>query len=153
MPCCCSHALARPTLQVSDFSDMSATSCDLRNPWNVLSPACKNGSVGFRPVYLGAHCHAPACLSEELYNADTGELICRNVPTYGGRASGATGPHRFDELGYLALPPCVWGDPALGLVAPPLLRWETNLYSIKRVNNAYSHTGEMALWQGRGVLE
>jgi hypothetical protein len=147
----CVHEIVA-NLKVSDFSDMAATSCDLRNPWNALSPACKNGSIGFRPVYLGAHCHAPACLSEELYNADSGELICRNVPSYGGRASGATGAHRFEELGYLALPPCVWGDPALGLVAPPLLRWETNLISIKKVNSTYGHTGEMALWQGRGVL-
>ena len=151
----CVHAISAH-LKVSDFSDMGATSCNLRNVWNGLAPACfkggKNASVGFKPVYVGAHCHAPACISEELYNADTGELICRNVPTYGTMAGGANGTHRFEEKGYLALPPCVWGDPALGLTEPPLLRWETNLLSIKKVNSTYAHTGEMALWQGRGIL-
>jgi hypothetical protein len=48
-------------LKVSDFADMGATSCNLRSVWNGLSPACfkggKNNSVGFKPVYAGAHCH------------------------------------------------------------------------------------------------
>ena len=114
--------------------------------------ACKPGSVGFKPVHLGGHRHAPACLSMELYNDDTGELGCRHVPTYGTKVAGATGDHRFDEKGYLALPPCVWGSAAQGLPEPPLLLWETRLRSVKRVNNTYAHTGEMALWQGHGVL-
>jgi hypothetical protein len=29
--------------------------------------------------YAAFHCHAPACISGELWNADTGELICRNT--------------------------------------------------------------------------
>ena len=39
----------------------------------------------FRLMYAAAHCHAPACMSIELWNDDTGELICRNVPIYGNR--------------------------------------------------------------------
>ena len=74
------------------------------------------------------------------------------MPTYGTLTAGANGTRRFEEKGYLALPPCVWGAPGLGLAEPPLLRWETNLRSIKRVNSTYAHTGEMALWQGRGIL-
>ena len=31
----------------------------------------------------GSHCHAPACLNETLYNADTGEVLCMNKPLYG----------------------------------------------------------------------
>ena len=87
-----------------------------------------------------------------MYNADTGELICRNLPAYGTMRAGAEGPKRFDEAGYLALPPCVWGNASQGLLEPPLLLWDTNLTSIKRVNSTYAHTGEMALWQGHGVL-
>ena len=39
----------------------------------------------------------------ELYNADTGALLCQHYPTYGESHD------TFDELGYLALPPCMWG--------------------------------------------
>ena len=35
-----------------------------------------------RPRFSG-HCHAPSCLSMELYNADTGMLLCRHDPVYG----------------------------------------------------------------------
>lgn len=88
----------------------------------------------------------------ELFNADTGESICRNVPTYGTLTEGATGVRRFDEKGYLALPPCVWGDTAQGLRSPPLLTWDTNLTAIKVCNSTYGHTGEMARWQGHGII-
>lgn len=37
----------------------------------------------FRLTYAAFHCHAPACMLGELWNRDTGELICRNVPEYG----------------------------------------------------------------------
>jgi hypothetical protein len=37
-----------------------------------------------RPTITGpGHCHAPSCLSMELYNADTGMLLCRHDPVYG----------------------------------------------------------------------
>ena len=109
-------------IRVSDFANGP---CDYRSGLNALTPACKVGSVGFKPIFLGGHCHAPTCLSMELFNADTGESICRNVPTYGHLTANATGDRRFEEKGYLALPPCVWGDPAQVRVAsrsiPP--RW------------------------------
>jgi len=88
----------------------------------------------------------------ELFNNDTGELICRQLPSYGTLRQNATGERRFEELGYLALPPCVWGDVKQGLKEPPLLRWDTNLSAIKRTNSTYGHTGEMARWQGHGVI-
>lgn len=128
---------------------------DLRNMWNGLNAACigeNRTAIGFKPVYVGAHCHAPTCISQELWNADTNELICRQEAVYGTAVSGATGARRFDEKGYLALPPCVWGAAADGLEEPPLLTWDTNLTSIKTTNATYAHTGEMALWQGRGIL-
>ena len=64
---------------------------------------------------------------------------------YGTLAEGATGERRFDEKGYLALPPCVWGSPQDGLQAPPFLSWDTNLTSIKRANATYAHTGGASL--------
>lgn len=93
----------------------------------------------------GTHCHAPACLSEELYDAETGQLICRNVPLYG---TGGLTP--LNETGYaLGIPPCFWGPPPL--LPPPRLRQNQTLYSMKRVNSTYGHTGEMAQWQMRGA--
>lgn len=103
--------------------------------------------AGINLIYAGGHCHAPSCLSLELYNLDTGNLICRQEPV-SGSGSGAT----FDELDYIAIPPCLWGSEEDGLVPPALLSWDTNLLSIKRNNNTYTHYGEMASWQMRGVF-
>jgi len=77
----------------------------------------------------------------------------------------------FDELGYLAIPPCIWGTEEVkpivcpnylleslyrhiqeGLIAPVFLPFNANLTSIKRNNNTYTHYGEMSSWQMRGVL-
>ena len=58
----------------------------------------------------------------------------------------------FDELGYLDLPPCLWGSPNDGLIRPEYLSYDTNLLSIKKNNNTYAHFGEMASWQMRGIL-
>ena len=39
---------------------------------------------GLKLVMAGGHCHAPACISIELYNDGTGEqLICWNEAVYG----------------------------------------------------------------------
>ena len=35
---------------------------------------------------------------------------------------------------------------------PVYLPYDANLLSIKRNNNTYTHYGEMAMWQMRGVL-
>ena len=141
-------------IQVKDFA---SGACNYRSGLNSLTPACKPGSVGFKPIFLGGHCHAPTCISMELFNADTGESICRQVPTYGTLRAGANGTadpnRRFEEAGYLALPPCLWSDDSSsGLPAPPLLRWDTNLTAIKHCNSTYGHTGEMARWQGHGII-
>jgi hypothetical protein len=102
--------------------------------------------VGIQLIYAGPHCHAPSCVSMELYNADTGRLICSVTPIYGESHD------VFDEKGFLALPPCLWGNPDEGLEEPFLLPLNTTLLSIKRNNNTLPHTGDMALWQMRGVV-
>ena len=58
----------------------------------------------------------------------------------------------MDELGYLAIPPCLWGTEEEGLLTPVYLPYDANLTSIKRNNNTYTHYGEMAMWQMRGIL-
>ena len=53
--------------------------------------------------------------------------------------------------GYIALPPCLWGDDK-GLNSSFLLPPNTELVSIKRNRNTKTgHYGEMASWQMRGV--
>jgi hypothetical protein len=103
-------------------------------------------TLGVQLIYAGPHCHAPDCLSMELYNAETGELICGMQPEFGN------GTATYNEAGYVALPPCVWGNPEDGLMKPPFLPLDTELLSIKRNNNTYGHYGEMASWQMRGVV-
>jgi len=103
------------------------------------------GVIGMKLIYAGAHCHAPSCISMELYNLDTGTLICRQIPQIG------TGRDTFDELDYLNVPPCLWGSPDEGLIPPPFLSLDTKLMAIKRNNNTYGHFGEMASWQMRGI--
>ena len=106
-----------------------------------------NKTAGVKLIYAAPHCHAPTCLSMELYNADTGQLICRVEPIFGQNSSSP-----YDEEHFLAIPPCLWGDQARGLMAPTLLSLDTTLLSIKRNNNTLPHTGEMASWQMRGVV-
>jgi len=122
------------------FKVKDTIGCDANNPH------CWEGFTGFELIYAGGHCHAPSCLSIELYNADTGELLCQQLPL-----SGTGSSSRFDELSYIALPPCLWGYED-GLMPPVRLQLETNLMSIKRNNNTFGHYGEMASWQMRGVF-
>jgi hypothetical protein len=106
-----------------------------------------------RLVYAGGHCHAPACISIELYSNKTGtpELICRQLPKYG---QGDIVNDKYDESGYLALPPCLWGtgDVNKGLIPGVWLNGTHPMFSIKKNRNTkMGHYGEMASWQMRGV--
>ena len=102
----------------------------------------------FRLIYAAGHCHAPACMSLELWNDDTGELICRNTPIYGN----STKAH--DELSYLVgIPPCLWGSAAEGLAPPPRLHLDANLSCVKKANSTNGHWGVMALWQMRTAYD
>ena len=102
--------------------------------------------AGVKLIYAGPHCHAPTCLSMDLWNADTGELLCHVEPVHGG--SGGV----YEEHGFLAIPPCLWGSVDDGLVEPVFLSLNTTLLSVKQNNNSLPHTGEMASWQMRGLL-
>jgi len=103
-----------------------------------------------RMMYAGGHCHAPSCINIELYKNDTGvpELICNQTSLYG---KGDVSTNKYDEAGYITLPPCLWGDDA-GLQPPVWLKPGTPMISIKRNRNTHNgHYGEMASWQMRGV--
>lgn len=118
--------------------------------WQVKDMVNKDliqGNKGIKLIHAAPHCHAPTCISMELYNADTGDLICRVVPRYGkGNIT-----KKYDEKDYITIDPCVWGYNK-GLLEPLTLLWDTNLISIKKNNNTYAHYGEMASWQNRAVL-
>lgn len=99
-----------------------------------------NGQI--LPVVAHLHCHAPTCLSMAIYNNATGELLCKEVATYGtGTDSSAGG--KFGERGFISVPPCLWGNPEDGLEAPIDVS-NITLHVVKRANGTYGHHGEMA---------
>ena len=104
-------------------------------------------SSGAKMVHVAPHCHAATCIDMELYNQDTGDLICRveGILRKGNKNV------KYDEKGYIKINPCLFGYDE-GLLEPPTINWDTNLFSIKRNNNTYGHYGEMASWQMRGYL-
>ena len=113
---------------------------------DMVNKALTRNNKGFKLIYLAPHCHAPTCIDMELYNADTGDLIC-HVNGDLGRGTDM----KYDEEGYIKLNPCLFGEDE-GLLEPHLFNWDSNFTSIKRNNNTYAHYGEMASWQMRGVL-
>jgi hypothetical protein len=105
-----------------------------------------------RILYAGGHCHAPSCLGLWLYRNDKThdkmELLCHQAPIYG---TGDVESDKYEEAGYVKLPPCLMGDDK-GLNPSVLLPPGTELVSIKKnVNTHAGHYGEMASWQMRGV--
>jgi hypothetical protein len=100
----------------------------------------------FQLIYAAPHCHGPACERIELWNNDTGELLCSVSPAYGTSTD-----KPVDEAHYLiSIPPCVWGYES-GLQSPPRIHLNSNLTAIKIANNTYGHWGVMALWQMRAA--
>jgi hypothetical protein len=106
-----------------------------------------NASRSIELVMMGFHCHSPACLGGELYNADTNELLCRVTPVAG------TDEDPQDEDSFLWLPPCQWGDTDAGFSPPPVITGATNLLGVKRARSLVGHYGVMAIFQGRGAYK
>jgi hypothetical protein len=115
----------------------------------------KGNRIGSRTfVSLNNHCHAPTCLSAEVYacakgtaltdcNATTGKLICRTAPVYGGTGNPTQAGTRFDEPGYIAIPDCEWGSAEYGLEAPIDVTG-LPLHVVKKANATDGHYGEMS---------
>jgi hypothetical protein len=128
-------------------SDMMSACAIESDGWCTGTGSTDSSKVaGIQLIYAGPHCHAGTCASMELYNADTGQLLCHVEPQFGRSAA------VFDEKGYVSLAPCLWGSLAEGYPEPVTLSLDTTLLSIKRNNNTYGHTGDMASWQMRGVI-
>jgi len=94
------------------------------------------------------HCHAPTCLSMSIADNKTGEMLCASFPTYGG--SDPNVPHAsnitkfdktFEENGFIAVPPCLFGEPPL---EPPPDMTNRVMRVAKTSNATYGHHGEMA---------
>ena len=98
------------------------------------------------PLVMTPHCHAPSCIREELWNADTNELICGVSAQYG------KGINVFNESDYVAIPPCIWGNQT-GLQTPPSLKPDTKIRAVKYFNNSWRHLGQMAQWTGMMVYD
>ena len=97
-----------------------------------------------RLVAAHFHCHAPTCLAITLYDNSTGKVICTEAPIYGG--TGKVDEARFDEVGYIAQPPCLWGNSEHGL-EPPYPVTGKVLHAVKKSNANEGHHGEMAWLQ------
>ena len=98
------------------------------------------------PLVLTPHCHAPSCIREELWNADTNEIICNTTAKYG------TGTSIFNESNYVTIDPCLYGYQP-GLQQPFHLSPSTNLRAVKYFNNTFRHLGQMAQWTGLMVYD
>ena len=89
----------------------------------------------------------------EVWNNQTGELLCRQEPVYGG--TGKLDLSKYDEEGYILQPPCLWGNQT-GLEPMPQVSGVRLL--IKAITNSTNgHHGEMAFpevtlvpWDGPG---
>ena len=97
------------------------------------------------------HCHAPSCIRQELWNADTNEIICNMTAMYGSDAYGSTNSV-FNEKDYVTILPCIFGHQP-GLQNPFHLSPDTNITAIKYFNNTYRHLGQMAQWTGLMVYD
>jgi hypothetical protein len=123
---------------------MLATNCAM------TSPQCmdrnKLGASGkIELVMASAHCHAPNCIRQELWDVDANELLCEVVPVHGGSEQ------LYDEAGYLYAPPCLWGSDE-GLKAPPQLGVNTTMRMVTVFDNSYYHAGQMGIWQMKAAF-
>lgn len=98
-------------------------------------------------VHISPHCHGPACISMKMIDRDRNNAtICETFPAYGST------DNAMNESGYASgIPPCIWGTPEEGLPPPPILRLDSNITVIKRVNSTNGHRGVMGHWQMRGI--
>ena len=104
------------------------------------------------PPPTPAHCHAPSCIREEIWNADTGQIICNVSVMYGSEVWGPGQKNVFNEANYVAIPPCIFGNQS-GIQDPWVITPDTNITAIKYFNNTFRHLGQMAQWTGMMVRD
>lgn len=107
------------------------------------------GNYSWAMINMVGHCHV-GCIKMEMWNVDdpaNHKLICRTQVTYG------KGDGWMDEMGYIqGAEPCIFGRESDGFEAPPVLKPDTKLMSLKFSNNTNGHYGDMALWEIMGAL-
>jgi hypothetical protein len=112
----------------------------LLTQWNVKDMVPESKQTNSRGIFLNYAaplCEAPACHGIELYNDDTGELLCR--------VNGLSGMNGTN--GFIRYDPCRWeGDYYLELL------WNTKLTSTKEINPSYGCSEESASWQLQGGI-
>ena len=111
----------------------------------------KDGFKTLSPIVMTPHCHAPSCIREELWNVDSGEIICNVSVSYGNGKNGDT-RSVFNEENYVAIPPCLWGYQG-GLQKPLNITPDTSIMAVKYFNNTFRHYGQMAQWTGLLVYD
>jgi len=124
---------------------------DLTDPTDDGAPPVPGNFTEITPLVITPHCHAPSCIRQELWNADTGEILCNMTARYGSQEYGPT-TQVFNEKDYITVLPCIYGFQP-GLQTPFNLSPDTNLTAIKYFNNTYRHLGQMAQWTGLMVYD
>ena len=56
---------------------------DTHNPTDDGAPPLPGNFSQIIPLVMTPHCHAPSCIRQEFWNADTGEIICNMTAQYG----------------------------------------------------------------------
>eukprot|EP00944_MAST-04C_sp_MAST-4C-sp1_P015663 g15663.t1 len=115
------------------------------------APVKFNDRTTITPLVMTPHCHAPSCIREEFWNADTGEIICNMTALYGDERYGSTNSV-FNEANYITIAPCIFGYQP-GLQYPFTLTQDTNITAIKYFNNTWRHLGQMAQWTGLMIYD
>ena len=124
---------------------------DISNPTADGAPPVPSNFSTITPLVMTPHCHAPSCIRQEFWNADTGEIICNMTAMYGDEKYGSTNKP-FNEKDYITILPCIFGHQP-GLQFPFNLTPDTNITAIKYFNNTYRHLGQMAQWTGLMVYD
>jgi len=83
------------------------------------------------------HCHAPSCIREEIWNDDTGEIICNVTAMYGESEYGDT-TAIFNEVGLVNLilnlnPQWLYSNPVVCLTRRIILRYRLAYLGISQV--------------------
>eukprot|EP00483_Globobulimina_turgida_P009239 UN09258 len=77
------------------------------------------------PLVMTPHCHAPSCIREEIWNADTNQIICNMSALYGDEQYGSL-YDIFNEPYYITIVPCIFGYQP-GLQYPFTFTQDTNI--------------------------
>eukprot|EP01051_Picozoa_sp_SAG22_P009427 SAG22_NODE_787_length_7239_cov_4.418487_6_plen_722_part_00 len=100
-------------------------------------------------IHMLGHCHIGS-YGMQMWNmsAEGGpKVLCQTWNDYGRT------DEIHNEMGYLlGSRPCIFGDPADGFTAPPIVRPTDKLMSLKMSNSTHARYGDMGLWEIKGAI-